>query len=397
MKWRYTVLALLMCVCSVAYAEAENLSKYRLKEYNTVEEFQNAYLNKVITYMPIEQPIVSGSHITELEQHMGLGYDFRSFIVTSITGKTKKNRDWLDMEWTIEEVGGNFRKTFKVHSGNYTQEIYYYNKDKEFLLRELQFYMLDEWREDHKMEIGQVFENPFVKAKYEVTDVYLVIEKDPDDYYNKKIIKKYTVQNTLSGEKADYFASKAETLCFIEDLSGDYQTSLAKVEKPENPSIQYGNTTIVEDEGKTKYSYEDNFISIIIFGTSTKFYFTLKNVSNNSLKLLWDEAVYVDYNGNTSRVMHNGIKYSEREASLAASTIIRGATLEDIVCPTANVYWDEYRKDWDLLMMYPDKVSLETKQVQLMLPIQIKDVVNEYIFVFDIKYEFNHPERLNLP
>lgn len=397
MKWRYTVLALLMCVCSVAYAEAENLSKYRLKEYNTVEEFQNAYLNKVITYMPIEQPIVSGSHITELEQHMGLGYDFRSFIVTSITGKTKKNRDWLDMEWTIEEVGGNFRKTFKVHSGNYTQEIYYYNKDKEFLLRELQFYMLDEWREDHKMEIGQVFENPFVKAKYEVTDVYLVIEKDPDDYYNKKIIKKYTVQNTLSGEKADYFASKAETLCFIEDLSGDYQTSLAKVEKPENPSVQYGNTTIVEDEGKTKYSYEDNFISIIIFGTSTKFYFTLKNVSNNSLKLLWDEAVYVDYNGNTSRVMHNGIKYSEREASLAASTIIRGATLEDIVCPTANVYWDEYRKDWDLLMLYPDKVSLETKQVQLMLPIQIKDVVNEYIFVFDIKYEFNHPERLNLP
>ncbi len=397
MKWRYTVLALLMCVCSVAYAEAENLSKYRLKEYNTVEEFQNAYLNKVITYMPIEQPIVSDSHITELEQHMGLGYDFRSFIVTSITGKTKKNRDWLDMEWTIEEVGGNFRKTFKVHSGNYTQEIYYYNKDKEFLLRELQFYMLDEWREDHKMEIGQVFENPFVKAKYEVTDVYLVIEKDPDDYYNKKIIKKYTVQNTLSGEKADYFASKAETLCFIEDLSGDYQTSLAKVEKPENPSVQYGNTTIVEDEGKTKYSYEDNFISIIIFGTSTKFYFTLKNVSNNSLKLLWDEAVYVDYNGNTSRVMHNGIKYSEREASLAASTIIRGATLEDIVCPTANVYWDEYRKDWDLLMMYPDKVSLETKQVQLMLPIQIKDVVNEYIFVFDIKYEFNHPERLNLP
>lgn len=397
MKWRYTVLALLMCVCSVAYAEAENLSKYRLKEYNTVEEFQNAYLNKIITYMPIEQPIVSGSHITELEQHMGLGYDFRSFIVTSITGKTKKNRDWLDMEWTIEEVGGNFRKTFKVHSGNYTQEIYYYNKDKEFLLRELQFYMLDEWREDHKMEIGQVFENPFVKAKYEVTDVYLVIEKDPDDYYNKKIIKKYTVQNTLSGEKADYFASKAETLCFIEDLSGDYQTSLAKVEKPENPSVQYGNTTIVEDEGKTKYSYEDNFISIIIFGTSTKFYFTLKNVSNNSLKLLWDEAVYVDYNGSTSRVMHNGIKYSEREASQAASTIIRGATLEDIVCPTANVYWDEYRKDWDLHLMYPDKVSLETKQVQLMLPIQIKDVVNEYIFVFDIKYEFNHPERLNLP
>ena len=29
-----------------------------------------------------------------------------------------------------------------------------------------------------------------------------------------------------------------------------------------------------------------------------------------------------------------------------------------------------------------------------MLPIQIKDVVNEYIFVFDEKYQNVHPERI---
>jgi hypothetical protein len=27
-------------------------------------------------------------------------------------------------------------------------------------------------------------------------------------------------------------------------------------------------------------------------------------------------------------------------------------------------------------------------------PIQIKDVVNEYVFIFDVEYEYNHPERL---
>ena len=46
--------------------------------------------------------------------------------------------------------------------------------------------------------------------------------------------------------------------------------------------------------------------------------------------------------------------------------------------------------------MYPKQPALEGKQVSLMLPIQIKDVVNEYIFVFDLKYKYNHPERLNL-
>lgn len=399
MKRLFTVLTLLMYVCSVAFAKGEDISQYRLKEYSTVEEFQEAYLNKVITYSPVEKPVYSGSlvTITELEQHMGLGFDFRSFVVTSITGKTRKNKDWLDMEWTIEEVGGNFRKTFKVHSGNYTQEIYYYNKDKEFLFRELQFFMLDEWKEDHKSEIGQFFENPLVKAKYEIIDVYLVIEEDPDDIYNKKIMKKYTVQNSVSGEKSDFLACEVNTLCFKEDLSGSYHTSLVKVEKPSNPSVQYGNTTTVEDEGVKKFGYEDNFISIIILGTSKEFSFTLKNLSENTLKLIWNDAVFVDYTGRTSRVMHSGIKYSEREASQPASTIIRGASLDEIACPTSNVFYNENQKEWDVHSMYPSRVSIDTKQVQLMLPIQIKDVINEYIFVFDINYVFNHPERINMP
>lgn len=123
------------------------------------------------------------------------------------------------------------------------------------------------------------------------------------------------------------------------------------------------------------------------------------------MKLFWDDAVFVDNNGSTSRVMHKGIKYSEREASQPASTIIRGASINDEVCPTTNVYWDEYLKEWLLDLIYPKDIAiekklnapLETKQVQLMLPIQIKDVMNEYIFVFEINYSYNHPERLNLP
>ena len=46
--------------------------------------------------------------------------------------------------------------------------------------------------------------------------------------------------------------------------------------------------------------------------------------------------------------------------------------------------------------MYPQEVSKQTFKVQLMLPIQIKDVSNEYIFEFQIKYQYKHPERLNL-
>jgi hypothetical protein len=297
------------------------------------------------------------------------------------------------MEWTIKELDRNETRTFKVYSGNYPKYVSIYS-GTEYKLKDLPLFMLEGWKEDHKSEIGRVFENPLVKAKYKVIDVYLSIE---NEYGVESLLKMYTVRNTITDEIFNFNSENADYHCFKDDLSGKYYTYLTRVEKPENPSIKYGNTTVIEDEGKTKFSYKDNYIDIIIFGTSTKFYFTLKNVSENTLKLVWDEAVYVDYNGSTSRVMHSGVKYSEREASQPASTIIRGASLDDMVCPTANVYWHEYRKDWDLHLIYPNKVSMETKQVQLMLPIQIKDVVNEYIFVFDIKYQYDHPERLNLP
>ena len=396
MKRLILLLALFICVCSLSFAvTGEDITKYHLKEYNTVEEFKEAYLNKVITYSPVEK-YISLLGRTSLSQQMDLDFKFRDFLVTSIIGKTKKNKDTQEMEWTIKEVNGYKTKTFKVHTGNYTKEISYYNSDREFLFKDLQFFMLDAWKEDHKSEIGKVFENPMVKAKYEVTDITLSIEEDKDDY-KTKILKFYTVKNTISGKESKYIAAKAQKLCFEEDLSGGYVSTLAKVEKPSNPSVKYGKTTTVDEMGITKYSYEDNFISIIIFGSSTQFSFTMKNVSQNTLKIVWDDAVFVDYKGSTSKVMHSGIKYSQREASQPASTIIKGASLEDIACPTSNVRYSDVLKEWVTDSMYPRGVSMDTKQVQLMLPIQIKDVVNEYIFVFDINYKYRYPERLNLP
>lgn len=184
------------------------------------------------------------------------------------------------------------------------------------------------------------------------------------------------------------------TKCFEEDKSGGYYTYLSKVEKPSNPAIKYGKTTIINGDGKqaTKFSYVDNFIDIVIFGNSEQFSFILKNISQSTQKLVWDNAVFVGIDGSTSRIMHSGVKYSERSASQPASTIIKGASLEDIACPISNVYYDEgttvnhktYGNGWKTRSMYPTISSKEIKQVSLMLPIQIKDVENEYIFVFDI-------------
>ena len=372
-------------------AKTEDISQFRLKEYSTFEEYTEHYLNKVITYSPVEFN-EWGSTRSKLIQQMNLGFNFKDFKVISITLE-KKKKDYYVMNWLLKEENSYTHKSFSVYVGNYTKPLS--REDDEYFFYELPFFDFTKCREVYKSEIGKKFSDPLVKAKYEVIDVYLDIRKI---YPNSEpgIYKIYKLKNTITEKTVDYLASEAQHECFKEDKTGHYVSTLSKVEKPENPSIKYGKTTTIDEKGITKFSYNDNFINIIIFATSEQFNFTLKNVSQSTQKLIWDDAVFIDINGATSKVMHSGIKYSQREASQTPSTIIKGAILDDIACPISNVYYSESSKEWSTSSMYPSKISNKVYNVRLMLPIQIKDVTNEYIFTFDIKYNYDHPERLNL-
>ncbi|SHL73221.1 hypothetical protein SAMN04488494_0593 [Xylanibacter ruminicola] len=242
---------------------------------------------------------------------------------------------------------------------------------------------------------GKTLTHPKVKHQYKVVGISY---PKPKEAYNPKYAL-YNLQNPENPDKKEVCeVNNPEIDAFEHDLEGHYVSVLSKVEKPANPAIRYGKTTTVEDKDKniSKYSYVDNVIDILIFGGSKQFDFILRNVSDNSIKVVWNEAVFVDYDGTTSKVMHVGTKYSQREADQPASTIIKGAKIEDLAAPNCNVRYSDILKEWVTDSMYPSKPALEPGQLRLMLPIQIKDVVNEYIFVFDVNYVYDHPERLNL-
>ena len=387
-----TLSACLGCMLSMSAYTPENIKKYQLEDFKTVEDFRDAYLNKVLTYSPVETKFLASS---TLSQQMRLGLKMIDFVVTGIEGKTKKNAKSQTMTWTIESVDGGETRTFIVHSGIYNKEISRYSRDSEFVLDNLQLFDFSSWKEEHQKEVGTVFRNPLVKAYYTVVDVFLDIKMDPSDYKDKPL-KMYLVKNSDTGETLECIAENAQIECFKEDLSGQYVSSLSKVEKPANAAIKYGETTTVEEDGITKYTYEDNYISILIFGGSQQFRFNLKNVSDYSIKLVWDDAVFVSTSGLSSKIMHGGIRYSQRDAPQPASTIIRGAALDYIACPIDNVYYDTLLEEWRIRSMFPSDVQFETKHISLMLPLLIQDVVNEYIFVFDVNYVYKHPERLTL-
>lgn len=246
--------------------------------------------------------------------------------------------------------------------------------------------------------VGTTISHPQVKAEYKVLGLSNLSNTDVRFKYIYSLC--YDYENLLTGEKDDCLVESLYSAPFEKALTGKYVSLLSNVEKPANPEIRYGETTVIPSEDAvSKFSYKDNVIDILIFGVRDGFDFVLQNISGSTIKIIWDEAVFVNFDGSTEKVMHKGTKYAERNESQPPTTIIKNAKWEDSVTPTNLVYYYEstnkyLKSGWQTHSLYPREKGLDPGQVMLMLPIQIKDVVNEYIFVFDVKYVFEHPELL---
>jgi len=181
--------------------------------------------------------------------------------------------------------------------------------------------------------------------------------------------------------------------------TGTYKVGLQEVESPKNVREQFGETKVVnfEDQGVTKYSYEDGLIKIIWLPGNTQFNFSLLNKSEHSIKIIWDEAVYVNESGSSQKIMHAGVKYTDRNSSQPPTTVVKGASVEDLIMPSDNVYYVSGQYGgWRELPLFKNKAttpeelqviktSYVGKTVKVLLPLKIEETTNEYLFTFKIE------------
>ena len=177
-----------------------------------------------------------------------------------------------------------------------------------------------------------------------------------------------------------------------------YSVGLSAVESPADARQQFGETKVVtfDEEGVSKYRYEDDYINIVWYVGLKQFNFTLNNKSGHRLKINWDDISFVDTEGQVGRVMHSGVKYTERNNSQPATTVPKGASISDILLPTENVYfvsgqYGGWRENYLLPCVYqtPEAFnagasSLVGKTMTIMMPIMIENVQNDYTFTFNI-------------
>lgn len=193
--------------------------------------------------------------------------------------------------------------------------------------------------------------------------------------------------------------------------SASYTIPLSKVERPKEASTRYGQPKIdTHPSEKYKYIFEDNMVRVLWLVDGINISFSIQNKTDQSIKIPWDEAAFVDEKSKSHRVIHSGVIYKDRAKPQAPSIIARKAFLEDFVYPSDYLYWKEgsgYSEGrWENKPLfvsldyhgtytkgnYPTFESFEQaaksnvgKSIQVLLPLQIEDVINDYIFTFVVE------------
>jgi hypothetical protein len=123
--------------------------------------------------------------------------------------------------------------------------------------------------------------------------------------------------------------------------------------------------------------------------------FNLINKTDRAIKINWDDISFVSPRGKANRVVHTGIRYIERDATQAPTTVPPGAKLIDALTPVVLIYYSDglnlgsygtYGQGWKTAPLFQgyNKIDIENKEMSLYLPLEISGEKKEYNFTFGI-------------
>ena len=154
------------------------------------------------------------------------------------------------------------------------------------------------------------------------------------------------------------------------------------------------NESVMDNNISSYLVYKDELLNIAWSIDRNKVNFNLKNNASSSIKILWDDMAFVGLNNDSHRVIHKGIKYSEKEKEQAPSIVARNTELHDLLIPSDNIYYKKSWEKWsarpfvdDFLYSPEDEASQrpDGKKIQVLLPIIVNEKRYEYQFVFEIE------------
>ncbi|MHC5037344.1 MAG: hypothetical protein ACYTHM_08525 [Planctomycetota bacterium] len=153
----------------------------------------------------------------------------------------------------------------------------------------------------------------------------------------------------------------------------------------------------LSDKGNAIYIFEDPDVRLFWSPSVDRFRFKLGNKTDHTLRILWDEAAYVDPRGESHRIVHSGIKHEDANKPQPPSTVVKRQIFSDSILPADHIELEPGPYGvWREKPFFPGtarkKGSLKAeaqkvvgKRVKVLLPLEIEGKKREYIFIFEIK------------
>lgn len=171
----------------------------------------------------------------------------------------------------------------------------------------------------------------------------------------------------------------------ISGISKQYSIPLTSVELN---GVKLDANTISAD-GST---FKDGNVTITWTPMYEQLDFVIRNTTSDLMKMSWDDASFVNVDGVASRVIHKGIHFSEREKEQAPSPIPGGASLDELIIPTDNIYYSSILKTWLFYPLIPKAKNGKTikpaemnqKEFKVLLPIDMNGKRLNYTFTFTV-------------
>lgn len=157
--------------------------------------------------------------------------------------------------------------------------------------------------------------------------------------------------------------------------------------------------------------YSDKNIDIEWFAERHTLPFKMKNKTNTSMKLIWDDMALKTYSS-SSRVIHKGIKLVDKEKEQTNNVVSQSSNYSDLLMPTNDVKFNSSPAHWSapyvfgLAPLSPnDSKGIEDMlryKMEILFTIKNNDITYEYVFfvsLSEVKFEVIYgpsTERYNI-
>ena len=186
--------------------------------------------------------------------------------------------------------------------------------------------------------------------------------------------------------------------------SAAYDIGLTTVERPNTPASVSGEPTISSDltAGDTRNVFRDSLVRVRWTVSPSSLAFELENRTDERIRIMWDDATYMDPAGVSHGVIHRGVRFEDRNRSQDPTNVGARRRVQEVVIPKHLVYFRS-TTGWGVApILQPSRtLTLEElegardnvgKRFTILLPLEIRGTVHPYLFNFRVN-QVNLPQR----